>query len=92
MILPPSAIFSYFVSRRITRRLESLTETTASLRAGDYEARVTVEGEDEIAHLQSDFNAMAEKLSTTLTDLNDEKNVVAQLLQFKTRPGGQCFP
>jgi len=83
VILPPSAVFSYFISRRITRRLESLTKTTASLRAGDYTARVAVEGEDEIAHLQSDFNAMADKLSTTLSDLENERNVVAQILQSR---------
>jgi DNA-binding response OmpR family regulator/signal transduction histidine kinase len=83
VILPPSAVFSYFVSRRITRRLESLTKTTAALRAGDYTARVTVDGEDEIARLQSDFNAMADRLSTTLRDLNTEKNNTAQILQSR---------
>jgi signal transduction histidine kinase len=83
VILPPSAVFSYFVSKRITRRLESLTVTTASLRAGDYSARVTVDGEDEIARLQSDFNAMADRLSTTLRDLNTEKNNTAQILQSR---------
>lgn len=83
VILPPSAVFSYFVSRRITRRLESLTVTTAALRAGDYSARVTVDGEDEIARLQSDFNAMADRLSTTLRDLNTEKNNTARILQSR---------
>jgi signal transduction histidine kinase len=83
VILPPSAVFSYFVSKRITRRLESLTVTTAALRAGDYSARVTVDGEDEIARLQSDFNAMADRLSTTLRDLNTEKNNTAQILQSR---------
>ena len=83
VILPPSAVFSYFVARRITRRLESLTVTTASLRAGDYSARVKVDGEDEIARLQSDFNAMADKLSSTMGDLNTEKNNVARILQSR---------
>jgi len=82
-ILPPSAVFSYFVARRTTRRLEALTVTTAALRSGDYQARVTVEGEDEVAHLQSDFNAMADKLSLTLMDLNEEKDRVAQILESK---------
>lgn len=83
VILPPSAIFSFFVSRRVTRRLESLTKTTAALRNGEYQARVAVEGEDEIAHLQSDFNVMAEKLSSTLYDLGEEKNNVARILQSR---------
>lgn len=83
VILPPSAVFSYFVSKRITRRLESLTVTTAALRSGDYSARVTVDGEDEIARLQSDFNAMADRLSSTMRDLNTEKNNVAHILQSR---------
>lgn len=83
VILPPSALFSYFVSRRVTRRLEALTKTTTALRNGDYQARVEVVGEDEIAHLQSDFNAMADKLSSTLRDLGEEKNTVARILQSR---------
>ncbi len=42
-----------------------------------------VVGEDEIAHLQSDFNAMADKLSSTLRDLGEEKNTVARILQSR---------
>lgn len=82
-ILPPSTVFSFFLSRKITRRLESLASTTASLRSGDYSARVAVEGEDEIALLQSDFNVMAAKLSSTLHDLEEEKETVAQVLQSR---------
>ncbi|MBI5950286.1 MAG: HAMP domain-containing histidine kinase [Chloroflexi bacterium] len=83
VLLPPLAIFSYFVARRTTRRLEALTATTSALRAGDYQARVVVDGEDEVARLQSDFNAMAEKLETTLVDLKSERDTVAQVLQSR---------
>jgi len=83
VLLPPLAVFSYFVGRRTTRRLEALTGTTAALRAGDYHARVVVDGEDEVARLQSDFNAMAEKLETTLADLKSERDTVAQVLQAR---------
>jgi signal transduction histidine kinase len=83
VLLPPLAAFSFFVARRTTRRLEALTQTTAALRAGDYQARVPVDGEDEVARLQSDFNAMAEKLETTLADLKTERDTVAQVLQAR---------
>ncbi len=83
VLLPPLAIFSFFVARRTTRRLEALTKTTAALRAGNYQARVPVDGEDEVAHLQADFNAMAEKLETTLADLKTERDTVAQVLQSR---------
>ena len=81
VMLPPLALFSFFVARRTTRRLETLAATTAALRAGNYDARVAVEGEDEVARLQSDFNSMAEKLSVTLTELKEERDTVTQVLQ-----------
>lgn len=81
VMLPPLALFSFFVARRTTRRLETLAATTAALRAGDYDARVAVEGEDEVARLQSDFNSMAEKLSASLTELKEERDTVARVLQ-----------
>ena len=83
VMLPPLAIFSFFVARRTTRRLEALATTTAALRAGDYRARVAVDGEDEVARLQSDFNAMAGKLEATLADLKTERDTVAQVLQAR---------
>jgi signal transduction histidine kinase len=83
VLLPPLAVFSFFVARRTTRRLETLAAATAALRAGNYQARVTVDGEDEVAHLQSDFNAMAERLSATLTELKTERDAVADVLQSR---------
>ena len=81
--LPPSAVFSYFMARRTTRRLEALVSATAALRSGDYHARVPVEGEDEFAHLQADFNVMAEKLEATLADLKSERDTVTRVLQSR---------
>jgi signal transduction histidine kinase len=83
VMLPPLAVFSYFVARRTTRRLEALAATTAALRAGETQARVPVEGEDEVARLQADFNAMAEKLETSLAELKAERDTVAQVLQAR---------
>jgi signal transduction histidine kinase len=83
IILPPSALFSYFVARQTTRRLEALTRATAALRGGDYAARTPVQGEDEVAQLQADFNAMAERLQRTLADLSAERDNVAQLLRAR---------
>jgi signal transduction histidine kinase len=42
---------------------------------------VVVVGEDEIAHLQADFNAMADDLEQTLHELHTERDRVAQLMQ-----------
>jgi signal transduction histidine kinase len=81
IILPPAALISYWVARRITRRLNSLTQTASQLQRGDYAARATVSGEDEVAQLQSDFNAMASELEHTLTELHAERDKVNALLE-----------
>lgn len=83
MLLPPSAVFSFLVARKTTRRLESLTQAADALRSGDYATRVPVVGEDEVAQLQTDFNAMAENLEGTLRDLQTERDRVAALLQSR---------
>ena len=80
VLLPPSAVFSYWVARRTTRRVEDLARTARAMREGQYDARAEVQGEDEIAQLQADFNAMAERLGQTLRDLGHERDAVSQLL------------
>ena len=79
-VLPPSALFSFLFARRITRRLRSLTEATDRLRAGDYTTRVAVTGEDELAQLQVNFNAMAVDLDRSVRELQEERDNVSQLL------------
>jgi signal transduction histidine kinase len=81
VVLPPSALLSFLVARKTTRRLEDLARATGALRGGDYATRVAVSGEDEVAQLQSNFNAMAEALETTLHDLEAERDKVSQLLR-----------
>ena len=83
VVLPPSAIFSFLFARQTTRRLVKLAAAATALRSGDYSARVSVTGEDEVAQLQADFNAMADKLEGTLRDLQSERDRVAQLLQSR---------
>ena len=83
VVLPPSALFSFLVARRTTRRLEKLAAAATALRSGNYDARVTVAGEDEVAQLQSDFNAMADTLQSSLRDLQSERDTVKHLLQAR---------
>jgi signal transduction histidine kinase len=83
IVLPPSALLSFLVARKTTRRLEDLTRATDALRDGNYATRVAVAGEDEVAQLQSNFNVMAGTLETTLRDLEAERDKVAQLLHAR---------
>ncbi|GCE30668.1 two-component sensor histidine kinase [Dictyobacter alpinus] len=82
-VLPPSILSSYIFTRRITRRIEHLAQATSMLRSGNYSIRVHVEGEDEIAHLQADFNAMASELERTMHALKEERDNVEMLLNAR---------
>lgn len=83
VLLPPSALFSLFFARQTTRRLDALASAARAVRQGNYAARVPVTGEDEVAHLQADFNAMADELARTLADLQVQRDTVTHLLQAR---------
>src|SRR5206468_1266585 len=83
VLVVPATLISVFVLRRATRRLEDLTAAAGALRAGDLGARVPVGGEDEVARLQADFNAMAADLEGAMGDLRAERDTVARLLQAR---------
>ncbi|HZC08086.1 MAG TPA: HAMP domain-containing sensor histidine kinase, partial [Ktedonobacterales bacterium] len=80
LVLPPSALFSYLFARGASRRILALAEATERLRSGDYTARSPVQGEDEVARLQANFNAMATDLERGVRDLRAERDQVATLL------------
>jgi len=81
IVVPPLALFSYYVTRSTVNRVQALAKATGALRAGDYHVRVPVTGEDEVAQLQADFNAMAQDLQLAMHDLQSERDRVATLLQ-----------
>jgi signal transduction histidine kinase len=83
LVLAPSAVFSYLFARPTTERVERLAAATDALRAGDYGVRVAVTGEDEIARLQANFNAMAADLERAVRDLQVERDTVAGLLRAR---------
>ncbi len=82
-IVPPSALVSYLVVRRLTKRLQSLANATNMLRDGNYTVRVPVVGEDEVARLQANFNAMATDLERAVHQLQEERDTVTGLLQSR---------
>jgi len=81
IVVSPIALFSHFVVRRVIARIKLLAHATSALRAGNYAVRVPVNGEDEVAQLQSDFNAMAMDLERAMKALQQERDRVAALLQ-----------
>jgi signal transduction histidine kinase len=68
------AVGAYPVVRRITRRLERLQARVDALGAGDLQARVEVEGRDEVAELARTFNGTADRIERLV---NAQKTVLA---------------
>ncbi|MBG0771242.1 MAG: HAMP domain-containing protein, partial [Anaerolineaceae bacterium] len=81
LFMGPAALVSYLSVKRLTNRLDHLAQATQRLQQGDYQARAEVQGEDEIAQLQRNFNAMADDLAYAFDALNEEKDKVSLLLE-----------
>ncbi len=54
---------SFWIVRSISRPLGRLTEATRAVAAGQFSYRLEAEGEDELAQLAADFDAMTRKLN-----------------------------
>lgn len=83
IIVSPVALIAFPVIGRATARLEALATATEAVRSGDLSARTAVTGEDEIARLQANFNAMATDLERTLDELREERDAVNRLLSAR---------
>ena len=57
-----SIAFGFFISNTITQALGNLVDGTSQLSQGDFSARVTITGNDEIAQLSKAFNDMSARL------------------------------
>lgn len=57
-----TALGTYPVVRRLTKRLEKLRNSVEALGSGQLQARVAVEGRDEIADLANSFNRAANRI------------------------------
>lgn len=56
-------IATYLISERITRPLKEISRAAGEFAAGNFEVRVPVSGQDEIAELCETFNNMADSLA-----------------------------
>ncbi|MEM9387905.1 MAG: HAMP domain-containing sensor histidine kinase [Pseudomonadota bacterium] len=61
------AAVSYQFIRRITKRLEELQKQVLQIGAGDFSARVSAKGDDEVAALAAAFNRSAEQIEGLMT-------------------------
>jgi signal transduction histidine kinase len=68
--LASSALVGYFLSRQLVRRLEAVGQAAESLAAGALDTRVPEGHDDEVGQLARRFNDMAERLTTTVAELD----------------------
>ncbi len=71
-----------FVTRRVLRRVDAMTETTRSIMAGDLGERLPVAGTgDEIDRLAENLNAMLERIEALMRGLKEVSDNIAHDLK-----------
>ena len=63
-VLLAAVIAAYFITERIVHPLRTMTVAAKKFAKGDFSARVTVYGKDEVSELAGAFNNMAESLDS----------------------------
>ena len=66
------AAASWLISRRVTRPLAALTSASEAIASGDYDARVRLEGHDEMMRLAAAFNRMGAEVAETRQQLETQ--------------------
>ncbi len=62
LVIAVSVLLAWVFSFWFTKSLRRLSAATKEITKGNYDARVQVKGSDEISHLSTDFNHMAEEV------------------------------
>ncbi len=78
--LLPIAAGSYFLIRRLDRRLESLRASAEALGRGEPGVRVPVDAHDELASLGRSLNAVAARFENQLDELRRERDASGAVL------------
>lgn len=75
----------WMVTKRLTRPVIELTKMSQRMAALDFDARYECGGDDEIGVLGSNFNAMSEKLESTISELKSANNELQKDIEKKTQ-------
>jgi len=77
-------VFSYFLSRAITKPISNLTKTAKSFGKGQFDTLPDSKSKDEIGELTRTFKNMGEMIKDTVSQMESEKNKVETILQNLT--------
>ncbi len=71
LVIVLSVPVSWFLAYHFTKPIRQLMKATRDFARGNYQSRVEVKGEDELAGLMMEFNRMARRLEKSIWDLED---------------------
>ena len=77
-------ILSFFFSRTITKPIRSLTGVAEKIASGEFTAVQHTDAKDELGILSNTFAYMSSALSSTMEEVNSEKNKVETILNNMT--------
>ncbi|GAA0133441.1 hypothetical protein YSY43_02810 [Paenibacillus sp. YSY-4.3] len=67
---------AFWISKRITRPLKSLTQVTDKMARGDFRQSIQVQGHDELAQLAASFRTMTEQLKGMISSVHHTSQAV----------------
>ena len=79
-----SVLLSFLLSKTMVIPIQSLTRAANRVAAGDFTEKIEVTAKDEIGILTRTFNDMANKLHSTLQDIENEKNKLSTVFSNMT--------
>ncbi len=84
LTLVGTALAGFLLSRHLLRPLQQLSAETEEIAQGHFSHRIEIRGNDEIADLGRQFNAMAVRLEQSYRALEDRKGELEKEVQIRT--------
>ena len=85
IVVAISILAIWFLSQRLTKPLEELTDISIRMSNLDFNAKYESGGEDEIGVLGQNFNKMSKELEQTISELKTENNELQKDIEKKER-------
>ncbi|OJV66715.1 MAG: hypothetical protein BGO41_04635 [Clostridiales bacterium 38-18] len=73
-------LMSIFVSKRITKPIDALTETANEIANGEFGRKIYIEANDQIGELAQSFNKMSQTLSSSMSELRQRNSELEAIL------------
>ena len=78
-----SVVWIYFYARRFSKPLTLMSETTSRMAKLQFDKHLSVEGEDEIAHLAKSINTMSRSLDSALSELKESNEKLRDEIELE---------